>query len=53
MVYASDADAGSIVAKWMKSDSHSENILSGKFDTVGIGAYRSGGVTYVVCLLVG
>ena len=54
MVYVSGSgDAASIAAKWMSSDSHSANILSGSFSTVGIGAYCSGGMTYVVCLLVG
>lgn len=53
MVYVTGADAGSIAAKWMKSESHSEKILSDSFDTAGIGVYRADGVLYLVCLLVG
>lgn len=54
MVYASgNGDAAAIVAKWMSSDSHSAKILCDRYTEVGIGAYREGGMTYVVCLLVG
>lgn len=54
MVYvAGSGDAASITAKWMNSESHRENILSGSFSTAGIGVYSAGGMTYVVCLLVG
>lgn len=54
MVYvAGSGDAASITAKWMNSESHRENILSGSFSTAGIGVYNAGGMTYVVCLLIG
>ena len=54
MVYvAGSGDAASITAKWMNSESHRENILSGSFSTAGIGVYSAGGMTYVVCLLIG
>ena len=45
--------ADSVMTKWMASESHSNKLLSSSFSKVGIGVYRSGGVTYVVCLLVG
>lgn len=48
-----DGDAAWVVEKWMNTKSHSANICSSEFSQVGIGVYRSGGVTYVVCLLVG
>ncbi len=54
MVHVSGSgDAASIAAKWLDSDSHSANIRSSSFSKAGIGVYRSGGMTYVVCLLVG
>ena len=54
MVYATGSgDADTMVDKWMDSASHSEKILSAGFTTVGIGVCRSGGMTYVVCLLIG
>ena len=54
MVYVpGGGDAASIAAKWMNSKSHSENILSDSFSTAGVGVYSTGGMTYVVCLLVG
>lgn len=54
MVYVpGGGDAGTITGKWMNSQSHSDNILSGSFSTAGIGVYSAGGTTYVVCLLVG
>lgn len=45
-------DAASIVSKWMGGDNR-ESLLSGSFTTAGIGVYRSGGVTYVVNILIG
>jgi uncharacterized protein YkwD len=54
MVYATgNGDAAAMVGKWMDSASHSEKLLSDGFSKVGIGVYRTGGMTYVVCLLVG
>lgn len=53
LVYVTgQGDAASIVAKWLESDSHRSSLLSGSYRTVGIGVYRSGGYTYVCCLLV-
>lgn len=53
LVYVSGSgSASSIVSKWMSGDNR-ENLLSADFTTAGIGVYRSGGVTYVVNLLVG
>ena len=52
LVYVSGSgSAGDIVDKWMASDSHGQ-LLLGDFTTVGIGVYRSGGYTYIACLLV-
>lgn len=52
LVYVSGSgSAGDIVDKWMASDSHAQ-LLLGDYTTVGIGVYRSGGYTYVACLLV-
>lgn len=45
-------DAAVIVSKWMNTSSKN-NILNEDFTTAGIGIYRTGGVTYVVSLLVG
>ena len=42
-----------IMNKWMGSTSHSEKLLSSNFSKVGIGVYRTDGITYVICLLVG
>lgn len=54
MVYtAGSGDAAQMVAKWMNAKSHSKKVLSDSFSTAGIGVYRKGGTTYVVCLLVG
>ena len=54
MVYVSGSgDAAAITTKWMNSQTHSESILSGSFSAAGVGVYRAGGMTYVVCLLVG
>lgn len=54
LVYASGSgDPVSMVAKWMGSETHRANILSTSFAKVGIGVYRTGGMTYVACLLVG
>lgn len=54
MAYVSGSgDAATITTKWMNSQTHSESILSGSFTVAGIGVYRAGGMTYVVCLLVG
>lgn len=54
MVYATgNGSADSMVEKWMNSDSHSGKILGDGFSRVGIGVYRTGGMTYVVCLLIG
>ena len=54
MVYVpGSGDAASVAAKWLNSKSHSENILSDSFTTAGVGVYSTGGMTYVVCLLVG
>lgn len=53
MVHTSgNGDAQAFVDRWMASETHSANILSDGFTTVGIGAYDKDGVTYVVCLLV-
>ncbi len=52
----SASGSGSVEAvmnKWMGADSHSGKLLSGSFSKVGIGVYRTGGITYVVCLLIG
>ena len=46
-----NGDAEEIVSKWLSSDSHRESLLGG-YSTIGIGVYRSGGYTYVCCLLV-
>ena len=54
MVYATgNGNADTMVEKWMNSDSHNGIILGDGFSKVGIGVYRTGGMTYVVCLLVG
>lgn len=46
-----NGDAEEIVGKWLSSDSHRDSLLGG-YSTMGIGVYRSGGYTYVCCLLV-
>ena len=45
-------DGTVVVSKWINSDSQ-DKILSGSYTTAGVGVYRTGGVTYVVNLLVG
>lgn len=53
LVYVTgQGDAASIVGKWLESESHRSSLLSGSYRTIGIGVYRSGGYTYVCCLLV-
>ena len=53
LVYVSGSgDGQAIIDKWMASDSH-KDLLMGSYSTVGIGVYRTGGYTYVACLLVG
>ena len=53
LIYVSGSgDAQAIVDKWMGSDAQKE-LLLGNFSTVGIGVYRSGGYSYIACLLVG
>ena len=54
LVYVSGgADGGSLVEKWLGSDSHRESLLSSGYSAVGIGTYYAGGMTYICCLLVG
>ena len=45
-------DGDAIVSKWMNGENR-DSLLSAGFTTVGIGVYRSGGVTYVACILIG
>ena len=53
LVYVSGSgDGQAIIDKWMASDSH-KDLLLGSYSTVGIGVYRTGGYTYVACLLTG
>ena len=53
LVYVSGSgDGQAIIDKWMASDSH-RDLLMGGYSTIGIGVYRTGGYTYVACLLVG
>lgn len=42
-----------VMTDWMNSKSHRENILSPKYDGVGIGYYESEGICYWVQLFVG
>lgn len=44
------ATAEEVMAAWMRSDGHRENILRERFATIGVCAYRLGGVTYWVQL---
>lgn len=54
LVYAAgDGNAAEIVGKWLESDSHRQILLSSGYHTVGIGVYRSGGYTYICCLVIG
>ena len=51
LIYVSGSgDGQSVVDQWMLSDS-SKDLLLGGFSTVGIGVYRTGGYTYIACLL--
>ena len=53
LVYDSGyGDGGAMADRWMESDSHRESLL-GDYHTVGIGVYRTDGLTYVTCMLVG
>lgn len=53
LVYVTgQGDAASIVGKWLESDSHRQNLLSDGYTTLGVGIYRSGGYTYICCLLI-
>ena len=53
LVYGSGSgDAAQMVSQWLASESHKANLLSDGFSTVGIGVYRTNGITYVCCLLV-
>ena len=51
LAYAT-GDAGTMVDKWMSSDSH-RSILLGGYSTLGVGVYCAGGYTFVACLLIG
>lgn len=53
MVSSGSSDAEILAAGWLGSSSHSSKLLSESYSKVGIGVYRAGGMTYVVCLLVG
>lgn len=54
LVYGSGSgDAVQMVSQWLMSETHKEKLLSDGFSTVGIGIYRTNGITYVCCLLVG
>lgn len=54
LVYVSGSgDGAAIAARWMASDSGSEDILSDSFTEAGIGVYHYDGMSYVACLLVG
>lgn len=54
LVYASgNGNAAKIVSKWMSAEKNQESLLGGGCSAAGIGVYRSGGVTYLACLLVG
>lgn len=53
LVYDSGyGDGGAMAERWMESDSQRESLL-GDYHTVGVGVYRTGGLTYVTCMLVG
>lgn len=54
MIYMpGDGDVETIMSRWMDSKDHSKKIRSDSFTTAGIGVYEAGGMTYVICLLVG
>ena len=50
---AGSGDAETIVAKWMSSDAHRENILSEAAASIGVATCRADGVTYVAALFIG
>lgn len=53
LCYASGSgDGAAIVTKWLSAENR-DSLLDGSFATAGIGVYRSGGVTYVACILIG
>ena len=53
MVRISGSGADAVLEKWKASESHSKSLLSGDYDTAGIGVFQYGGRTYLVCLLAG
>ena len=53
VLYNSSGKPGDAVEQWMNSPGHRANILNGGYTHIGVGAYQSGGLTYVVQIFVG